>query len=105
MGHIQMSQKELSRIEIIHRVIKRGITQVRAGELLGISERQVRRLSKRVKNEGNEGLCHRSRGCPSIRHLSAKTDLPFLLRHKSSVIFFKYVVTNTINKLKFIKNV
>ena len=72
MGHIQMSQKELSRIEIIHRVIKRGITQVRAGELLGISERQVRRLSKRVKNEGNEGLCHRSRGCPSIRHLSAK---------------------------------
>lgn len=73
MGHIKMSEKELSRVEIIERVRGKGISQVGGGELLGISERQMRRLVKRVGEEGMVGLCHRSRGKPSGRGVSPET--------------------------------
>jgi hypothetical protein len=38
--------------------------QVEAAEVLGLSDRQIRRLVKRVEVEGERGLVHRSRGRP-----------------------------------------
>lgn len=45
------------------------MTQVKAGALLGLSTRQVRRLIKRVEQEGEQGLAHRGRGKPSNRRM------------------------------------
>ncbi len=67
---IRMSVKELQRVSIINKVADKELTQVKAAEVLGLSTRQVRRLSKRVIAEGERGLIHRSRGKPSGRGLS-----------------------------------
>ena len=64
---IAMSQKELKRLNVIHKVIDEVIAQVKASEILGLSTRQVRRIEGRVLEEGDKGIVHRSRGNPSSR--------------------------------------
>jgi transposase len=64
---ITMSQRELKRLELIRRALDRVIKQREAAGILGLSERQIRRLVKRVRKEGAEGIIHKSRGKPSHR--------------------------------------
>jgi hypothetical protein len=61
-GIIRMSQRELLRLHVIHQIIERKIKQMEAAIMLKISERQIRRIVKRVKEEGDEGIIHRLRG-------------------------------------------
>ena len=61
---ITMSQRELRRVNIIHKILDKVITQLEASKLLGLSTRQVRRITQRVSKEGDEGIIHRSRGMP-----------------------------------------
>jgi len=70
---IIMSIKELRRGHIIHRILERSMTQAHAAEVMGLSDRQVRRLIKRVREEGDRGVVHRSRGRPSNRAIEEKT--------------------------------
>jgi transposase len=69
---ITMSRRETKRLHIIHQALDKRITQRQAAELAGLSSRQLRRLSKRVREEGDEGICHRSRGKASNRRFSPK---------------------------------
>ena len=62
MDIVMMSQEELRRISLINQAIGGSITQVKAAEVIGISDRQARRLVKRVREEGNTGIVHKSRG-------------------------------------------
>lgn len=57
-----MSQKELSRYDIIKRLIRKEINCPKASDLLKLSTRQTRRLKASVKNNGAVGLVHGSRG-------------------------------------------
>jgi transposase len=57
-----VSVKELNRIETIHRVLEKEITQKKAADILDLSDRQIRRIVKRVGEEGNKGFIHKSRG-------------------------------------------
>jgi hypothetical protein len=66
---LRMSRREIDRLMILEGVIKGEVTQVIAGEVLGLSERQVRRLVTRIKEEGPEGIIHRSRGRRSVRKM------------------------------------
>ena len=59
---IMLSRKEMSRVKIIQEVLGKKVTQVEAGEFLGLSDRQVRRIVGRVKRDGDKGFCHRGRG-------------------------------------------
>lgn len=59
---VVMSTREVKRLKIMHKVLDRQLTQAKAGEVLGISERQVRRLVKRVREQGAKGLVHGNRG-------------------------------------------
>lgn len=59
---IRMSVKELSRIKTIHSVLEEEITQKKAADILDLSDRQIRRIVKRVGEEGNKGFIHKSRG-------------------------------------------
>lgn len=43
---IRMTQEELRRVSIVHQAIGRLILQKKAAEVIGISDRQVRRLIK-----------------------------------------------------------
>lgn len=64
---IRMSTKELKRVGIIQRVAEKKLKQKRAGEVLGLSVRQIRRLVGKYHEEGERGLVHRSRGKASNR--------------------------------------
>jgi len=64
---ILMSVKELRRLSVIHQVMERKVRQVEASVLLGLTERQIRRMVRRIQVEGDRGLAHRSRGKPSNR--------------------------------------
>jgi len=59
---IMLSQKELKRIHIIQKVIDGVIRQVDAAGILLLSTRQIRRIIKKVKAEGEKGIIHKSRG-------------------------------------------
>jgi len=64
---LTMSQKELKRLHLIRKAIEKGITQARAAEVLGLSQRQVRRIIRRVRDEADKGVIHQSRGKISHR--------------------------------------
>ncbi len=72
---IMASVEELKRLHVIRKVLERVIKQVRAAEVLDLSCRQVRRLSKRVQGEGDRGIIHRSRGKASNRRIDEKVKV------------------------------
>lgn len=69
---IEMSRRELSRLHFIKQAIMKQITQAKAGELTELSDRQIRRLIKRIREEGDTGIRHRSSGRPSNRRIPKK---------------------------------
>jgi len=60
-----MSSKELNRVGPLQNLAAGAITQQQAAEQLKLSVRQVRRLLKRYRADGEVGLVHKSRGQPS----------------------------------------
>jgi transposase len=70
MDLLTMSPKEVNRLEVMQRLDKRGMKQRVAAELLGVSERQVKRLLRRYRKEGARGLVSRRRGRPSSNQLA-----------------------------------
>lgn len=59
---ITMSRREVKRLHLIHQALEEKITQIEAAGLIGLSDRQIRRIIRRIREEGDEGICHRSRG-------------------------------------------
>ena len=59
---IMMGPEDLKRLQIIGKVFDGRINQQEAAELLGITDRQVRRIVKRIRKEGERGIIHASRG-------------------------------------------
>ncbi len=66
-----MSQNELSRLQELRKAHEKRQTIGQAAENLGLSPRQVKRLSKRVKAEGSKGVISRQLGKPSNNQLPA----------------------------------
>lgn len=64
-----MSVKELRRVSVIRQTMEKQLTQVKAGALLELTPRHIRRLIARVKQAGDQGLAHRGRGKPSNRRI------------------------------------
>ena len=64
---LTMSQGELKRLYVIRKAIDRRIKQREAADLLELSQRQVRRLVKRVREGSDKGIIHRLRGKQSHR--------------------------------------
>src|ERR1700692_3182368 len=67
-----VSQKELQRVAVISASLKGEVACVRAAELLCLSVRQIKRLRKRMREDGEAALAHASRGRPSPRRLPAR---------------------------------
>jgi transposase len=65
-----MSQKEVTRLEVINRVMCGELAQGRAAQLLTLSVRQIKRLCRRVREQGPTGLASGKRGRPSNRRIS-----------------------------------
>jgi len=66
-----MSRKEIKRYQVIRKVIERGIDQQEASEYLGVTDRQIRRIVKRVRSLGEAGVIHKLRGRVGNRQAQA----------------------------------
>jgi Helix-turn-helix domain len=75
---VMMSMKELRRVHVIRHAREKKLTQRQAGALLGLTERQIRRLMQRVQRAGDRGLVHRGRGQPSNRRIAAQVKAKVL---------------------------
>jgi hypothetical protein len=64
-SRICMSQRERDVCKVMSLVLAGKRTQVEAGRLIGRSERQVRRIMRRLSAEGDGGVIHKLRGLPS----------------------------------------
>jgi len=60
-----LSQKELQRVGVISACIKGDMACARAAGLLCLSVRQIKRLKKRMREDGEAALAHANRGRPS----------------------------------------
>ena len=69
---VMVRQGELKRLHVIQKVLERVIKQVEAAEILLLSGRQIRRIVKRIRTEGDRGIVHQSRGRPSNRRTPDK---------------------------------
>jgi hypothetical protein len=68
---LRMSAKELDRLALMGELESGRLSRGEAAAVLGVSERQLRRIVRRFEAEGAEGLLHRSRGRPSNRGIDA----------------------------------
>jgi transposase len=64
-----LSMKEAQRLGVIEQVLDKRLTQVLAAQQLGVSVRQVKRLSRAVREQGAVGLVSKRRGQPSNRRI------------------------------------
>ena len=69
MDTIQMSPKEITRLEAMQRVKDKRMSQVEAARQLRLSERQVQRLWRAYREDGAGGLVSKRRGRPSNHQL------------------------------------
>jgi len=67
---VTMSKKEMERLPIIHKAMEKRITQVKAAEMLTLSDRQVRRLIRKIERGGDQAINHQNRGRTSPFKLS-----------------------------------
>ena len=70
---LRMSVKERDRLEVLVQVKEGQLRQSHGAELLGITDRQLRRSMRRWEEEGDAGLIHRSRGRRSNRGIEEGT--------------------------------
>jgi len=80
MERIEMSKKEIGRLEVLQRVLDGVISQRNAAELLGVSDRQVRRLQRGYEEEGAEALVSKKRGRPSNRRIDERIRTAIVTR-------------------------
>jgi len=64
---IMATQEELKVLHVIRKAIDKVITQKEASGTIDLSERQIRRKVKRIREEGDKGIIHQSRGRLSNR--------------------------------------
>lgn len=67
-----MTQVERDRLVALKKAKRKLITQKQAAEEIGVTERQVRRLLRKLRRRGDRAVIHELRGRPSNRKLPAE---------------------------------
>lgn len=78
-----MSAKERVRLDAMSRVKRKELTVVEAAELMGVSLRQARRIRKRFRDGGDQGLVHRLRGSVSNHRFPEALRDKIVRRHQA----------------------
>ena len=68
---LEMSAKELNRLEVMQRLVEKRMSQAEAGTILDLSTRQIKRLLRVYRQRGAAGLVSKQRGRQSNNRLSA----------------------------------
>jgi predicted ArsR family transcriptional regulator len=69
-----MTQAERDRLVALKKARKKLITQKQAAEEIGVTERQVRRLLRKLRRKGDRAVIHELRGRASNRKLPAEME-------------------------------
>lgn len=64
-----MSLKEAKRLSVMEQLDKKTLSIGQASRELGLSSRQIKRIRKRYRFEGREGIISKRRGRPNIRKI------------------------------------
>jgi transposase len=75
MERIAMSQEERDKLEWLKRARDKGISQREAASKIGVSDRWVRKLLKRMKKQGDRVVVHGLRGRTSNRKITARVQV------------------------------
>lgn len=70
---LEMSRKELGRLEVMQKLVEKRMSQDEAGKVLGVSVRQVKRLLRAYREKGAQGLVSKRRGRTSNNRLPDET--------------------------------
>ena len=70
---LTMSEKEVSRLEVMQRLKEKNLSQKEAARMLDVSVRQVKRMLKMYREKGAAGLVSQRRGRVSNNRLSEET--------------------------------
>ena len=81
-----MTQRDRDRLVVLKKALKKLIKQSQAAKELGLTARQVRRLLKRLKAEGDKVVVHGLRGRPSNRKLNQE-DREKIIRILSQEVY------------------
>lgn len=105
MNHIFLiTMKEAQRYEIIQKLISKKITQKEASKMLDLkSTRQIRRLQKKVIENGLKGLAHKNRGREGPNRIKPDVKKKILEIYKEKYYDFK--PTLAVEKLSEIHNI
>jgi transposase len=87
-SRIAMSQHERDVLAVMNLVLLGERTQSEAAGLLHLTERQVRRIQRRLEAEGDGAVVHRLRGRPSNRQLSGKLHEQVLEVYEKELLGF-----------------
>jgi len=74
MDLLNMSKKELSKLEVMQRLDDKRIRQKEAASALGFNIRQAKRLLKAYRWDGAKGLVSKRRGRPSNNRLAERLN-------------------------------
>jgi transposase len=81
-----MTQRDRDRLVVLKKALKKLIQQSQAAQELGISARQVKRLLRRLRREGDKAVVHGLRGRPSQRKRS-RTEREKIIRILSQDVY------------------
>ncbi len=79
--HLQMSQKERTRLGVMQQVKAQQMSLVAAADVLGVGYRQAKRVWRRYQEAGDAGLVHRGRGRRSNRTKPEKFKAQVIARY------------------------
>ena len=71
-NYLKMTQKELDTNTVMDKVIKKELTISEAAKRINKTERHVKRLKKKYKQEWSKWLIHKARWKPSNHQLDTK---------------------------------
>ena len=85
---ITMSRWERDVLKVMASVLTGGRSQVEAARLLGLTDRQVRRIERKLESGGDGAIVHKLRGRPSNRRLSKEFRQKVLGAYRAELMGF-----------------
>ncbi len=87
-GLIVLNQKEAHRGHVLEQVAQHALSLKEAAVIMGVSYRHAKRIQKRWRREGLEGLCHQNRGRSVSHALDPDTAARILVLHEEKYLNF-----------------
>ena len=85
---IEMSQRERDRLKVMSLVLEGKRTQREAARLLNLTDRQVRRIQRKLEAQGDVAIIHKLRGRPSNRRVDPAHREKVLAQYRAKLADF-----------------